>query len=133
MFGASRCSQKMTFQFDGHPALRADLPFPCDFSTHFLFQAKAFRSMFFPVSGSAALSWSTKHGVALFLCFESKRGNGVVSAHHLQGRRERRERRERKGARGKTGGQPAAAQKFRVTDKVEEVLHGGTGIGNGQT
>ena len=127
MFGASRCSQKMTFQFDGHPALRADLPFPCDFSTHFLFQAKAFRSMFFPVSGSAALSWSTKHGVALFLCFESKRGNGVVSAHHLQGRR------ERKGARGKTGGQPAAAQEFRVRQKVEEVLHGGPGIGNGQT
>lgn len=42
MFGASRCLQKTPFQFDGQPALGADLPFECDFSTHFLFQTKHF-------------------------------------------------------------------------------------------
>src|SRR5215472_15938387 len=35
MFGASRCLQKMPFQFDGRPALGADLPFGCGFSTPF--------------------------------------------------------------------------------------------------
>jgi len=41
MFGASRCLQKVLFQFEGHPALRADLPFSCDFSARFIIQAKS--------------------------------------------------------------------------------------------
>jgi hypothetical protein len=33
MFGASRCCRKKPFQFDGQPALGADLLFVCDFPT----------------------------------------------------------------------------------------------------
>jgi hypothetical protein len=40
MFGASRCFRKMPFQFDGQPALGADLPFGCDPSTQFISHSK---------------------------------------------------------------------------------------------
>jgi hypothetical protein len=33
MFGASRCSRKTPFQFDGQPALEAELVFGCNSST----------------------------------------------------------------------------------------------------
>jgi hypothetical protein len=42
MVGASRCLQKTSFQFDGQPALGADLPFECDFFTPFLIHSKNF-------------------------------------------------------------------------------------------
>jgi len=42
MFGASRCFLKTPFQFDGQPALGADLPFECDFFTPFLIHSKNF-------------------------------------------------------------------------------------------
>ena len=40
MFGASRCFRKLPFQFDGQPALGADLPFECDPSTLFISHSK---------------------------------------------------------------------------------------------
>ena len=70
MFGASRCLRNVLFQFEGHPALRADSPFPCDSSTHLLFkflfsfkrihdQTKSFpsfkASVVFPLTQSAEL------------------------------------------------------------------------------
>jgi hypothetical protein len=51
MFGASRCSRTLPFQFDGPPALRADLPFSCDFSTHFVFSAETFSRYVLPSFG----------------------------------------------------------------------------------
>jgi len=42
MFGASRCLRNGLFQFEGHPALGADLPISCDSSIQLAIQVKGF-------------------------------------------------------------------------------------------